>query len=262
MRARIDLLGAEHLQAVRVVPAAGDVAQPLLVALLEHEVREDHHHTLALPAQGDLAHRLVEAAGAAGLDIQQPLPHGPCTAAAPQVGQRRDAVGVERVERDAVLVREADVAQGHRKLLGEHELAGVAPVHRGAGVDREDQRQVLLLQEHLQEELVQPGIDVPVHEPQVVAVHVVAVVGELHRDPPLLAAPLALELAGEDLAAHDVDPVELGHQLAVDKLIDTPGSGPGSHAKVGHRRHLTTAASARRHETLSDGIIADGPWAR
>ena len=52
---------------------------------------------------------------------------------------------------------------------------------------------------------------------------VVTVVRELDAEAPLLAAPLALELTREDLAAEHVDLVQLRHQLAVEQLVDAFG---------------------------------------
>ena len=51
--------------------------------------------------------------------------------------------------------------------------------------------QVLLLEEHLQEQAVAPRERVPVDEPQIVAGHISAEVGELDALPLALAAPLA-----------------------------------------------------------------------
>ena len=65
------------------------------------------------------------------------------------------------------------------KLHGELQLRRLAEIHRAAGVDQGVEVQVLLLQKHLEEELFQPGVGVPIDEPQVVAGHVVAEIGEL-----------------------------------------------------------------------------------
>ena len=49
-----------------------------------------------------------------------------------------------------------------------------------------------------------------------------------------LAAPLTLELAGEYLAADNVDLIQLGHQITVDQVIHAFRAGLGCHAKCSH----------------------------
>ncbi len=76
--------------------------------------------------------------------------------------------------------------------------------------------QVFLLEEQLQEQLVEPAVDVPVDVPQVVADGVVAMLGELHRRTPALALALALHPADEDLAADQLELLELVEELRVE----------------------------------------------
>jgi hypothetical protein len=61
--------------------------------------------------------------------------------------------------------------------------------------------QILFLQEKLQEQSLQARKKVPIHEPQIIAGHVVAEVGEFDALPLPPAPPLTFHAAAEDLAA-------------------------------------------------------------
>jgi len=58
--------------------------------------------------------------------------------------------------------------------------------------------QVLLLLEQLDKGTLQPGIDVPIHAAQVVALGIVPVVGKLDRGAAPGGAPLARDLPSAD----------------------------------------------------------------
>ncbi len=77
--------------------------------------------------------------------------------------------------------------------------------------------EVFLLHEEPDEQAVEPGVQVPVEEAQVVADDVVAVVGELDALPLALAAPLALHAAQENLARHQLELFEPGQELRVEQ---------------------------------------------
>ena len=96
-------------------------------------------------------------------------------------------------------------------------LVRVAVVAALADVEQDVEREVFLLEEQLEEQAVEAGVDVPVDEAEVVADDVVAVVGELDALPAPLAPPLALHLAGQHLARHDVELVEPGHERRVEQ---------------------------------------------
>jgi hypothetical protein len=98
-------------------------------------------------------------------------------------------------------------------LPGVPELGGLAEVHRAAGVDQHVDVQVLLFQEHLEEQPVEPGVGVPVDEPQVVAGDVVAEVGELDALPFPPAPPLPFHPPTKDLAADQLHRLQLRQQL-------------------------------------------------
>ena len=72
---------------------------------------------------------------------------------------------------------------------------------------------ILLFQEHLQEELLQPRVGVPIDEPQVVARHVVAEVGELDALALPRAAAFAFHPPAENLPAHQLEFFELGQEF-------------------------------------------------
>ena len=147
----------------------------------------------------------------------------------------------------------------------------MAAGHRGAGVDEERDREVLLLDEELDEEALEPGVDVPVELAQVVAEGVVAVVGELHGLAPLDAPPAALqaaphrrpdeqqqalELAQERLVEHGR--VELGGQ----EDLRAPGARrprpAGRRSWDGRRPGYSTVAgwtASRIVRTTASGVI-------
>ncbi len=81
--------------------------------------------------------------------------------------------------------------------------------------------EVLVLSEELDEEAVEAGEDVPVDMAEVVARRVLAVVVELDRLAATLGTALARELAGEDLPAEHVEPVEPSGELGGEEVLET-----------------------------------------
>jgi hypothetical protein len=80
---------------------------------------------------------------------------------------------------------------------------------------------VLLLDEQLDEQLLEPGVEVPIERTQVVAEAVVAIVGELHRLATLDAAPGALHAAVDGLAREQRQALELAQEsLVEDRRVD------------------------------------------
>ena len=180
---------------------------------------------------GRCAARLVEVRAPAGSREQRKRDRSCVRPAAPHVpGRGADpAVGAlprgDRRQRDPVEVHQADVPQRRRQPLHVQELGRIAAVARGRSVDNDVQRQVLLLEEELQEQAVKPAEDVPVDVPQVVPHDVGAVIRELDGLAPLLRPPLALELARKDLLAGQVEPREPGDQSGSEQLVDRPWAG-------------------------------------
>ena len=72
---------------------------------------------------------------------------------------------------------------------------------------------VLLFQEHLQKELFQPRVGVPIDEPQVVARHVVAEISELDALALARAAAFAFHPPAENLPAYQLEFLELGQEF-------------------------------------------------
>ncbi len=75
---------------------------------------------------------------------------------------------------------------------------------------------VLFLDEELDEELLETGVDVPVERAQVVAQRVVAIVGELDRDAALGAPADALHAASHGLARDEHQAFELAQERFVE----------------------------------------------
>ena len=140
----------------------------------------------------------------------------------PRIAARRRAVRpASALTATRSSLREPDVAERRRRALGEQQLGRVPGRHRRRGVDEERDRDVLLLDEELDEQLLEPGVDVPVELAQVVAEGVVAVVGELDRLAALDAPPAALEPAADRRAHQQQQALELAQEgLVEDGRVD------------------------------------------
>ena len=151
----------------------------------------------------------------------------------------------ECADRDPVLAREPDVAERRRGPLGEQRAWPAGPVAIDADASTSSViGDVLLLDEQLHEELLEPGVDVPVELAKVVAEGVFAVVGELDRLAALDAPPATLEPAADRRAHQQQQPLELAEErLVEDGRVDLARTGrPGGSRPAEHR---ATAASAR-----------------
>ena len=111
--------------------------------------------------------------------------------------------------------------------------------HRGRRVDEQADRDVLLLDEELHEQLLEPGVDVPVELAKVVARRVVAVVGELHGLAALDASPSALQAATDGRSHEQEQALELAQERLVEDgrvhlagQEDLPRAGRGRRAGV------------------------------
>ena len=116
----------------------------------------------------------------------------------------------DRFDPYAVSPHQADKPQRGGQLLGIVQLRGLAEFHRLAGVDQREKMQVLLLQVHLEKQPVEPRVRVPIDEPQVVAGHVAAKIGELDALPLALAAPLAFHPPAKDAPRDQLQLFQLG----------------------------------------------------
>ena len=179
----------------------------------------------------------------------------------------RDPAG-QGADRDAILAGQPDVAQGRRRPLGEQELGGRTRGHRRGGIDEQRDRDVLFLDEELDEQLLQTGIDVPVELAEVVAERVVAVVGELDRLAALDAPAAALEAAPDRRAHQQEQPLELAQERLVEDgrvdlarqerlaragrrpVGDGPLGRPTGLGTWGNRPSLGSSRWSRRYSTV------------
>src|SRR5690606_26255777 len=131
-------------------------------------------------------------------------------------GQARAEAFGEDAHADPVEIVERDVAERGSEAPRMVELGRLAERHAGARVDDQVQRQVLLGRVQLEEQLVEPRIDVPVDVAEVVAGPVVTEVGELQAATALRAGALAAQQAAEDLACEQLELLELAQERLVE----------------------------------------------
>ena len=105
-------------------------------------------------------------------------------------------LGAQRGRRDAIQVGKPDVGQRGGELERQVQLGRRAEPHRGAGVDQQIDRQILVLFVAAQREPPQAPVEVPVEVSEIVAGGVVAVIGELEARAQAPAAAPAAALAG------------------------------------------------------------------
>ncbi len=176
---------------------------------------------------GQILHRLADVRAPTLGPVIEELPEDPQDVATALAGRHEllDPVG-EDDEPDLVVVLDGAEGEEGADLHGQlplHPLAG-AEVSRGAHVNHQHHRQLPLLLEDLHEGGAAPGRDVPVDVADVVAVLVLADLGEAH------AAPLEhrVVLAGEDLVDQaprpDLDPTNLLQDLPGDHPVPPPRS--------------------------------------
>ena len=151
---------------------------------------------------------------------------------------REAASGPKRGERDAVVAGERDRGERSGQPGGVQQLGGrrsgrVAGVgrareHRAAGVEQQVDGQVLVFAEDLDDELVEPGEDVPVDVAEVVAGGVGAKIFKLDRLAAAFGAAFAWELAGKDFFAEHIEPVEAGREFGRQQIFNRYGGWAGS----------------------------------
>ena len=193
-----------------------------LVGSRVEQVRDQDDDAASVELRAGMTSRRDDVGGAVGrLDRRQV---GQQPEDAPRAAHRRpsprDPAG-QRADRDAILAGEPDVAERRRRPLREQELGRGAAGHRGRGIDEQRDRDVLFLDEELDEQLLEAGVDVPVELAQVVAERVVAVVGELDRLAALDAPAAALEPAADGRAHQQEQALELAQErLVEDRRVD------------------------------------------
>ena len=163
------------------------------------------------------------------------MPRSGRIAAGGAVTEERDA--------DAVHARQPEVAERGRGPPRRIELVRLAVVHAAARVDEDVDGDVLLLDEELHEEALEPRVGVPVELAQVVAGGVVAVVGELDALAAPHAAPLALHPPGGEAPRGQLELLEPAQEGLVEERCALGG---------GHRSLLRPAdrrTTRGRHAT-------------
>jgi hypothetical protein len=98
------------------------------------------------------------------------------------------------------------------------ELLPATEPHRRRAVEQEVDRQILLFLVQAHEQATEAVIHVPVDGTDVVAGHVVTVIGELDTAALLLAAALGAGAPAEHPAAHEREHLELALELVVEEL--------------------------------------------
>ena len=148
-----------------------------------------------------------------GCDALQVLQQPPQAAPPAEHGAGLAARSAEGFDLDAIGAAQADESQRGGQLLGIVQLGRVAEIHRRAGIDQREEMQIFFFQEQLEEQLVEPRVEIPVHEPQVIARHVVAEVGELDALALAATAALPFQPPAEDLAADQFQPFQPSQQF-------------------------------------------------
>ena len=113
---------------------------------------------------------------------------------------------------------QADVAERGRQLFGVEKFGRVAEVHRSARIDQGVEVQVFFLEEQFEDEFFEPGVKIPVQEPQVVARRVVAKVGEFDALSAAPAAALAFHSSAKNFPRDQFEPFELPEQFGREKF--------------------------------------------
>src|SRR6185437_10958662 len=117
--------------------------------------------------------------------------------------------------------------------------------HRGADVDQQIDRQVLVFLEQAHRAALEPAEEIPVQVAQVVAGRVVAMVGELEPGPDAPAAPHAVRAPGGRAADGERQRFELAQESRVESALG--------------RRRLRRAERTRRRHGISGSRVSNLP---
>src|SRR6266446_2135273 len=211
----IQFVGREDLHGVHLKAAPDQGGEARLVTDRIEKIAE--HHGQAGPAgfQRPAAERVIEIGRTAGGELAEVLeklhrrfssPHRPKRAASGRFGRRHfrgggAAVGCrarhpafrvwERDDAHAVEAAQRDIADVRVDLPREIKFARYTEAHRLTGVEENADWQLALLFVEFEEQPFQPPVEIPVQIAEIVAVGVVAVIGELDRLSARAAAALA-----------------------------------------------------------------------
>jgi hypothetical protein len=86
------------------------------------------------------------------------------------------------------------------------------PIHRAAGVNEQVNGQIFFLHKELEEEALQPGVGVPIYQPEIVAGHIVTIIGKLDRLASFGATALSLPLAALGLPSDEGEGFEAAEE--------------------------------------------------
>ena len=142
--------------------------------------------------------------------------------AAPHIAKLCLYAAGKAAEGDAIVIDEADVPKRRSQLLYKKLLRRLTRTHRRTDVDGYMNGQVLLFEEELKEQLIEPSVNVPVHESQVVAGDIGPVVGEFHTLAATFRAALALELALQYPATKDIQRIQTRHKCRIQQFRQPP----------------------------------------
>ena len=162
--------GRERVQDGHVAARAGELADGPLGVWIE-EVADEHQRAALRDLRGVVAdtRRQGRSGPVDGLTPDRSARTWK-TRPVPRTGgkaPRRPAL--QHGHAHAVIGGEPDIGQGRRGSLAEQQLVGRAAVHRRRRVEQDVDGDVLFLDEELDEQLLEAGVEVPVQRAQVVA---------------------------------------------------------------------------------------------
>src|SRR5262249_7823701 len=202
------------------------------------EVRDHDGQAGLARAARVIAETLVQVGGPARLDLAQEV-RQMRELVAPTHGRPALAHAVAQdSEAHALAVDEPHEPQGGGQPRRVLELLRLTEPHRAGGIDEQVQAEILLVDEELDVQPIEPAEDIPVDVAEVVTDAVRPVIGELDTLSLARAAPLAFHSSPERPARRQRQPLQLGQKVWRER------DGPDS------RRH--GLALVERLEIVSD----------
>jgi hypothetical protein len=95
-----------------------------------------------------------------------------------------------------------------------------AKIHGQTVVDEDVEMEIFLFHEQTNEEAIEASEKVPVEKAEVVADHIISIIGELDALPLALAAPLAFDAAEKDFPRHQLELFEAGEEVGLNRGWD------------------------------------------
>ena len=190
-----------------------------------------------------------------GFDSLEILQQSPQAAATAQHGTGLAARSAEGFDLDAIGPDQADESERRRQLLRVMQLGGAPEVHRRAGVNQGEEMQIFFLEEQLEEQLVEPCVEIPVHEPQIVAGDVIAKIRELDALALAATAAFPFQTPAEDLAADQFQSLQARQQFRAQETgcIRCVGHG-GCSVQAEDQEAAVTVHRPARRRAFSDTV--------